>query len=332
MKNSKNIQVGLIKFLISILIFTSSDSLLSQMPLWPSSDAEWHYSITNHMSWEGYSLIKIERDTLLDGNDSQIYSRTIKGITQINPNSYDTITLNEGISLITSLKDSVLLTYNFNNLIFDTIIDFKANVGDSWKTYIHNESCFGEDNNSFIKTEVVNKDIISINGQDLLQFVLIRDGAEYGAEYDTIVQMIGSMHGNFNYNKFCPNSIEYYYENNLRCFSFWADGFNQFQFNQSGEECDYLPTLNIENQVMKLDGITIVNPVIDNVIKLKNIDFSKVKQIKMYSAIGQEIDVLPANENDELRIYIKNNIQSGFYYIHLVSDQQKLALKVIVKN
>ena len=58
---------------ILILFIVLASNAFSQTELWPSSNAEWYYTLSNQQFFNGYTNYAIDRDTVVNGEQCQIY-------------------------------------------------------------------------------------------------------------------------------------------------------------------------------------------------------------------------------------------------------------------
>lgn len=314
-------------FILALGISYSADS---QTPLWPTSEAEWYYTNSDDMLFFGFSHYEIERDTIVLGKNSQVYSRESKTLFTGLP--VDTVYhYTEGIHHIISLEDSVLFSYNFDNNEFDTLINFNANVGDVWRSYYTNEMCLPEDGESYFLTKVVNKETEIVNGVELLKFTLERSvPGENMQKTDVFYQLLGSTSGHFVYNKFCFLS-DYYVESELRCFSYHegqGDAFNYIVV----DDCESIETLDLIKE-SEINNIIVINPVLNNTIQIKNIYPNKLTDIKLFDNLGKEIKITTQVDKDSYLILPNKQLSSGIYFCSIeFNNKQKQTIKLIIHN
>lgn len=295
--------------ILIIAVLFSISILKAQGSLWPVSNAEWYYTFTDNSIYSGYSHLKIERDTLVNGKVCQVYARNL---TTIEYGSLDTTSIIDEIHFILCMEDSILLSYNSSSLAFDTIINFNGEIGDRWKSYYYegNDFCNGGNNSDYIITEIYDKDTVVVNGKLLLKIALKRISPqnEFVFNFDEFYQYYGSNNGNFVFNKFCNSSTDFAYETDLRCFFY--DSLN-FQ----ARPCYELPTLGLDEDESN-KTIKIINPIKNGEIRFQNIDASQVEIIKVFNAMGKEIPI-ELISSETKTITLKVNIREGilFYLI-----------------
>ncbi len=302
----------------------------AQAELWATSDAEWYYSETDQIWFFGYSHYKIERDTFLLGKNCQIYSKSYK--THFTGLPYDTVYQDvEDIYFIIGLEDSVLYSYSFSRNVFDTIINFKGNIGDTWKTYYRDTNCIPNDGPTYFETKILTKETEIVNGLSLLKFTLERNVIEYDMiSTDVFYQLIGGANGNFVYNKLCFAS-DYSEETDLRCFSYHIGQADEFNYKVM-QDCDNIPTLDLKGE-SKLNKIIVVNPVLDNIIRLKNIETTSLTGIRLYNNLGKELRVKTYTEQNTYIITPKVLLHTGVYFCLIeFKDGWKQTLKIIIQN
>lgn len=321
--------VSLRAFFVLILALGVSYSAESQTPLWPTADAEWYYTNGDDAYFHGYSHYKIERDTVVLGKNSQIYSRESKTLFTGLP--FDTIYESFWDKFyIISLEDSLLQVYNHDINEFDTIINFKAEIGDTWRTYYWYSNCRPDQGTDCFQTRVLNKGTENINGVELLKFTLQRISSEEDTLTDVFYQLLGSKYGSFVYNSLCYQ-IDYYVESHLRCFSYNEGQGDAFNYTIM-EHCDSIPTLNIIKED-EINNMIVINPVVNNTIQIKNIDPSKLAGIKLFDNLGKEIKVTIQAGKEGCLVLPNKQLSSGIYFCSIeFNNNEKRTKKLIVSK
>lgn len=134
--------------IITVLFF----SVISYSQLWSPVGAKWHHSFLGEFGqYSGYISTTYEKDTVINGDSCKQFRQLYNGITV-----YDT--------LFTKEIDSVVFIYNDQTAIFDTLFNFRSNIGASWKIPGFGFSGCGTDG----QVVVENKGQRNINGFDLL--------------------------------------------------------------------------------------------------------------------------------------------------------------------
>ena len=309
------------KQLIFFLFFLPL-TLEAQTDLWPTNNAEWYYSFTDQAWINGYSHIKIERDTVILGKSCQVYSRNLTYFFYGLLGADSLITGFEEDFAIICLEDSVLLLYANQVAIFDTIIDFKAQVGDSWRAYVRTQQDICLNPNEFILTTVLAKELVNVNGRDLLKFS-IKHTPPSGSEWfpEDFYQQIG---GNFNFvfNRFC-NASDFSAEYGLRCFNYQAETSNEFIYKPYPGICDYLPSSGLIENLKTEKIIVSPNPVNSN----ENL---KIKTQGNYTIVDIQGKAIQKGtiENNSVQLI---NVESGIYFFILDNENAVYKTKFVVR-
>jgi hypothetical protein len=315
-----------IKKIILLFIVIINSKINAQNELWPESKAEWHYTYTDNMWFEGFTKYKIDRDTIINSQFCQIYSRKAKWVFTGLPEIVVDSIYNNNFAVL-SLLDSVLLKFNFRTNLFDTIINFKANENSRWRTTIDDSICLAT--GVFITTEVLEKNIITFNGRNLLKFKLLRNvPAGYGNSYtEDFQQYIGSDIF-FIHNYICIDK-DFAIEKKLRCFKNFDQNY-PFEYEYSLEECDFVSnTLELKNNT-SLEKINLYPNPNKGSFVLQSNEKIDTQKLKITSIDGKLIPFNLDEKENNLHYISLTDFKEGVYLIevHFSSNQKRVIKKL----
>jgi hypothetical protein len=255
------------KWSISILILCIKASLFSQS--WCPSGANWKYNYMNFWN-EGYTEIKYDSDTLIEG---QLSKKLIKTI-----HSYDYITESLGsypIGFEYTYEDNGVVFLRFNDH-WDTLYNFNAQVGESWRAAKQPYTTVCDSNAMISVLEIGNT---MINDESLRYlYVLVDFQGENALPFtDTIVEKIGFLNYYMLPYNFCDAQVDWIEGGSLRCYS--DDNFETYKHNFE-EECDFIVGMNELNE-----SETRISPNPTSSL----ITFSSVVDYTIYSVAGSEL-------------------------------------------
>lgn len=257
--------------------------LISQLTFgqnWCGEGANWKYNYMSGFGTEGYTEISYVGDTTIEGQLSNKLSKHLV--------AYDLVSLQDvysdyGYEYTYEENGIVYLWYNNH---WDTLYNFQAEVGDSWR--MAKQPLLTQDSNSVLT--VVAKGIKNINSIDLNYLVVDFNGTWYT---DTIVEKIGFI-GSYmlpydGYN----GGLDVNEGGAFRCFE--DDQFSTYKPHFSGE-CDF--TVGITELDQEKPFSIFPNPVsttlnIDDETFLKG-DFKifdEIGSLKMTGKLSKCIDV-----------------------------------------
>lgn len=262
-------------FFISILI-----SQLTFGQNWCDEGANWKYNYMSGFGTEGYTEISYVGDTLIEGQLSKKLNKQ-----RI---AYDLVALQDvysdyGYEYTYEESGIVYLWYNNH---WDTLYNFQAEVGDSWR--MAKQPLLTQDSNSVLN--VVAKGIKNINGIDLNYLVVDFNGTWYT---DTIVEKIGFIGSYmFPYDGY-DGGLDVNEGGAFRCYE--DDQFSTYKPYFSGE-CDY--TVGISELDQEKIFSIFPNPVSTtlNIIGESFFDcdykiYNEIGSLKMCGKISNSIDI-----------------------------------------
>lgn len=314
--------------IITILFFSLGISFgWSQAELWPKKNANWHY-FKYSLGIETYLNYSIDRDTIIQGKNCQIYTKFEKHIDYTNNYEYEK---NEHIGKIISLEDSVLYHYNISSYQFDTIIDFKANMGDSWRGFL-TSSCPNNQQDSIFEITVTNKSIENINGIDLNTFELTYSSPHTPQPFVfTFYQLFGTLNGG-ELNEFDNCDFIEAVGTTTNCFIYNKNTSDAFVYHRNAsiaeKGCDYIPHLDLTEQ--ETFGISIVNPIKNRKIEIVNPNNINISNIQIYNNLGQVLPLNFLNVSKSIYGYIETDVKSGIYFCKISLESGKTSTQKII--
>jgi len=304
--------------------------VMAQNELWPTANAEWHYGISS-MSTNGFVKIKIDRDTVIDGKNCQIYTREYKWKNTSIPIYADSVF--QGTNdpwFILSLEDSVLYAFNKYRSQFDTLLNFKAEIGDRWQFYQNIDVC-SDDTNAHILIELTGKSTEVVNGKNLLTFTtkkISTEEMEFPDNETVFYQKIGFLQDYF-VPRFCYDISEAP-QISLRCFTENKGLSNEFFYQRGSIGCESL--LKTADDLIT-EKMTVVNPVLDNIIRINNLNMSDLKTIQLFDNLGKELKISFQTEQGNCLITPEKHLTTGIYFCSVeLHNGQKQTIKISVNN
>ncbi|MCC5924576.1 MAG: T9SS type A sorting domain-containing protein [Crocinitomicaceae bacterium] len=214
------------QLLLILLLFLSGNSVFGQNLGWAPIGAEWYYDYKDNWLIDGYSKYSVEKDTIVNGINCRkisVYSEWYNYESEtIGSSSYPATYYDP---LISYEADSVI--YLFNGNTFDTLMNFKANPGDTWKA----PGQYCENYKTVLDTGSYN--INGCSGKWISYEYMFDDF--WTVSIDTFYQNIGSTNIGFEIvNYYCDGVADITIPTNLRCYS---DNQCSVQFTE--KECDF---------------------------------------------------------------------------------------------
>jgi hypothetical protein len=210
-----------IKLTIVLLFFLK---IHSYSQIWSPNGAKWHHSFFGGNV--GFITTKYEKDTIVNGENCKLLLQLHNDLIPFD-------------KIFTKELDSVVYVYNDQSFVFDTLFNFKSNIGSSWNIPGYSSAVCGAEG----KVIVTEKGFRSINGLDLMwlkinvQFDPLGNNSLWDYS-DTIYQRFGTVSAYFMPYSFCENNLELESIGNLRCYQ--DNSFSNF--NITNHSCDYIPS------------------------------------------------------------------------------------------
>lgn len=308
------------KKLLLTLLFLATFGAYTQEELWPVSNSEWYYTMTDYQWSYGYSHYKIERDTTIQGRTCQIYS--FKSKWKFTGLPWDTVyNKSKDIQFIIQLQDSILHIYDQEQHKFDTVINFKAELGNVWRTYFYDEHCRPQQGSQYIVTEVVEKGVETINGKNLLKLKLKRTTPTNEYFFEDFYQLFGG-NGNFVYNKVCYAS-DFSSETELRCFLYHTNQSDSYIYKGTELDCESISSLNTTNIEEQPILVLYPNPSEDVFYISSELPISNIQVLDLNS---RNISFVQTENTIDLA-----NNPSGIYFVSFEINGNKHFQKLIKK-
>lgn len=316
-------------FFYCLVTLISSSTTIAQTELWPTENARWYF-FTYTFGIETYTNFTIDRDTIIQGYNCQIYSKKKKYIDYLS-NYQQTTT--EDIGKIICLKDSTLLNYNLQKEQFDTIINFKASIGASWRGYLTSE-CPTTNQDSIFTVSLTNKTVETLNGRDLNVYELTYNSPNLANPYVfNFYQLMGIRSGGeFDEVNNC-NFMEAH-STQLNCFIYNIAENDEFEYHYNEEilinGCDYTPSLDVSE--LYFNKIMVVNPVENKLITILNLDYTSIRNILLYDNLGKTIELTVTQLNHKTVAKIDEHASNGIYNLQIVLDNgEKKNVKILLQ-
>lgn len=281
----------------------------SQNHIWPTNEAEWYYSYGD-LYTSGYAHYKIERDTIIDSRNYQIYSQQLEWVINGIPSPTIQSSYINKYYIIAS-EDSVVFYYDEPSGEIDTLINFKAEIGETWRNPLRKGDCI--DPSEIMTTEVINKQIETVNGEDLMKFTLLRHvpsigGADSWDYWEDFYQRMGA---NFN---FVPNAVCGAYDQSmegfLRCFNTDIGLTSEFTYNNYSGDCNAVEVVGLNESN---DSPFIVFQQNDQLI-IQGDKLNQIESVQLFSSLGKRIEFTEVSTSSkQLRLQLKNKPSNVFF-------------------
>jgi hypothetical protein len=312
-----------IRFTLTFVSLLLTITCTSQSGIFPRSNADWYLELSDQMYIEGYSHYSIEKDTVISGDTCQIISLNqeyyFTGLPepQLKQVSYDKVA-------IICVKDSVLLKYHEPQSIFDTIVDYKAGIGDTWRVFDREKNCI-QDAEPYFTATVQDTGVSNINGK-ILRWVK----ADYTHSYytegnlpytDTIFELFLGKNGFF-FENLCLDQAK----ETFRCFQYEMGTANEFSYTTASKQCNYISDVGLDENQLKEESIFIYpQPSINNEFHIEGLQ--KNDQIFLVDLSGVELSVSPISINN----FDVSNINKGLYFIKIIRNRKIITSKIIIQ-
>lgn len=313
---------------IIVLILTVNVSY-GQVELWPKENASWYY-FKYTFGIETYVNYSIDRDTIIQGKNCQVYTKYKKVIDYLSNYEFENT---ESVGKIICLEDSVLYNYDFSIDQFDTIINFNANIGDTWSGFL-TSPCFNANQDTSFVVTLTNKSIETIQGVDFNTYELTYSSPNLAQPFVfDFYQLLGTLYGG-ELNEFDNCDFIEAAGTSTNCFLYHENGNNEFIYHRNAkineDGCDYVPSLGLTDE--ETYGFSIVNPVKENKIYILNPGHIEIDNIQLLNSLGQNIKVeISYNDNQVIGI-MENKVESGVYYCKIwLSSGKNLIKKIIIE-
>ena len=293
--------------ILSLYVFLLT-SFVGNSQTWCAPGANWKYSYMNGFGTEGYTQILYYGDTVINGQLSHILNKHIYAFNYQNSQDVD---FDAGKEYTFETNGIVYLWDNTN---WDTLYNFNANVGESWRMpkQPFTNAC---DSNSMLTVTATGTKMI--NSQTLNYLVV--DFSFPNGFSDTIVEKIGFINSYLLPYDACNGALDANEGGPFRCYQ--DDNFSTYK-PHFAESCDFilgLYTIDLESNIQLFpnpasETLTISLP--ENASTTECILFDNAgKEMKRFRVSGGEnlVDI--------------SGLENGIYLIQIDSEIYKLIKK-----
>lgn len=267
-----------------LIFFLGSFISFSQLPVWPTSNAEWYYTHSNGWDSDGCTHYIIDRDTVINLKTYQIYSRQLDWVLDMGTVIQSGSTYSDNFFII-GVEDSLITYYNEMTEQIDTLMNFKAQVGDKWKNHMYKQNC--NDNGEFIITEVLAISSELVDGVLLMKYRLHRYSEDFSWNVDyeeDFYQMLGSKESNFVPESLCT-ATDIPVDGSVRCFNYHLGESDELTYKNWLGECDYVEGLGLK-EAQNLDlKVSFKN----DVIQIDGRALGLLNNLHLFNSIGSEV-------------------------------------------
>ena len=309
---------------IKILLLTLSTSIL--LPIiglyaqnWINEYSQWYHGLSSPLS-SGYVQMEYAGDTLLNGAETgAVFKRTYYQYDWL-----DEMEVTTGTSLIFRESDATLYLWNEALSAFDTLIQFGAAPGDTWRTTTDYDAA-GEESMS---TTVIDTGHIEINAASLpwmhVEYQFDYFDMTY-TEHDTIVEGIGPLE-----HYMLPWEAVYLSggTGGLQCFE--SSNIGLYSRSGQGESCEAILTSTGESIPSEGETITVYpNPATDRAfLQVDGLQAGDEIEIMVFDTSGRLLKREALGPNREISL---EGVPPGVYWLRVTKNKQAVnTLRVIV--
>lgn len=278
-------------------------SALSQS--WCDPGANWKY---NFMTFgiEGYTEINYVGDTLIAGQQAQKLDKHTFAYNYISLQLED---FNQGMDI--TYEDNGVVYVRFENA-WDTLYNFNAGIGDSWKIpkRPYTTNCALENYFTVIATGIKTINTIPLK-------YLVLDASPGDIFTDTIVEKIGFINSYLYPVNFCDSVTDLSEGDAFRCYS--DDNFLTYKPHYS-EVCDFI--VNID-ELQHPDNLKIIPNPSSNIFSIEGIE-NESGLFELKNASGKFIRTGKLNQAIDV-----SDLPDGFYIISISTDQGQRSLRFV---
>jgi hypothetical protein len=209
----------------------------------------------------------------------------------------------------------VVYLYNQYTNVFDTLYNYGANIGDSWRMPAYLNPSFTSQCNRVLFT-VLDTGHKVIQSQNL-KWLKVQGG-------DTIFQRIGLLNNYFFNFDICTGVVDYTEGGPLRCFSD-----NQItNYKRIPQPCTFLISGINDNEIsQKLEIFP--NPASEH-LNLVNSDLHDQNgEIYFYNILGEEVKKFQLKNKEKINI---ESLNKGIYFVKFISSDNKIYSGKIIKS
>lgn len=278
---------------------------------WCDTGANWNYSYSNGFGIEGYTQINYIGDILINGQNAKKLTKTLIAYDFINSQGVLAIIGNE----YTYENNGVAYILYENN--WDTLYNFNANIGDSWRMAKQPITNACDSNSRLTVLATGTKNINSIS----LKYLVVE--FNYGSSLtDTIIEKIGFIGGfMFPYDQ-CNGALNLNEGGQFRCYS--DDLFNTYKPNYTE---DFSFITGIDENLIKTNLSLFPNPTSGNFTLRTNEKENMLVQIKDLS--GTIVMSFIFNDEKEIDAISWNN---GIYVMLIITSKNVITKKIIIAH
>ena len=273
------------------IILLSTFSIHAQQ--WCDAGANWKYSYFN-LAFEGYTEINYTGDTTINGISARKLEKQLHG--------YDFVTsqyIDFDLGAEYTHEDNGLVLLWFNN-DWDTLYNFNAELGDSWRMAKQPMLNACDSNSILTVTATGTKSINSTT----LKYLVVDFSFPFGFS-DTIVEKIGFISSYMFPYDFCDGALDGHEGGAFRCYH--DNNFTTYKPHFMGE-CDYI--LGIENPSLHIVNRLAPNPA-SKKIQITG-DLAPNAVLKIKSVNGKEWSVLKYQNTIDI-----SGLSNGIYILSI---------------
>jgi hypothetical protein len=302
-------------WLVSFLFLLASDTLYSQT--WSPPGAIWYYEYFN-FGYSGYSEIKYTGDTVINSVTCKKLEKSMHVIDYLNQFQ------NYYLGAEYTYEQGGTIYMYFNNH-FDTLFNFNASIGDSWRLAGQPPNANLCDSNSIVT--VLDTGTLIINSLPLrYKKVLFNYGGSWNHP-DTIIEKIGTTFWYMIPYDGCY-AVDAYQGGPLRCYS--DSSFAVYHHNYSNN-CDFIIGL---NEIEPTEDLILIYP--NPVRERFTIDAGytggfAIEDVEIYSSVGEKIfSQKHTADSKQKKIYVDTHSWSvGIYFVRIKSESGTIVKKLV---
>ena len=283
-------------------------SALSQS--WCDPGANWKYSFGSGFGTEGYVEISYVGDTLINTQLSQKLSKNLF--------AYDfpwSQPINAFLGTECTYEDNGVVFIRYND-IWDTLYNFNANVGESWRMAKQplTNACDSNSTLTVIATGTTIINTISLNYK-VVEFNY--GGFMQSGMTDTIIEKIGFTGSYMFPYDFCNGALDGQEGGKFRCY--FDNNFLTYKPHYS-EVCDFIVNV---NELDYSDNLKIIPNPSSTILSIEGIE-NESGLFELKNASGKLIRTGKLNQTIDV-----SDLPDGFYIISISTDQGQRSLRFV---
>lgn len=322
----------LIASLALIIVYTSASS---QTELWPLENSDWYYTFSDGMYINGYTHYAIDRDTVVGGKTSQIYSRELNGVFSGLPFDQLMFDYTDTFCLL-AFEDSTLLKWSTEDQVFDTLMVYNGEIGTTW--YRPYRGFYGPPEEQWEQCEYVGDSVrytilaideVTVNGVDLLRYQI-----EYDLETDQESptwfyhhQLLDLLELIYMSPYDCLNT-DTPLDGGLRCYYYHTGEADSFEYKPYPHNCDHLAFTGVD-ELNSIAWVVYPNPLVGTELTVHGEKVYEIEEIELLDDVGRNVEGVIWNLLENKIVIRTSKLPVGVYFLQIRADNRLSMLKIV---